>query len=83
VDSHCFNPYEDPSLIQTQSTEEPILSHREPFNDVSRHFDIVSGYQRNKILSHYPRWARPWIRVSAIVVLLLFALTLVLQFVRL
>ncbi len=83
MDSDRYNPYEDPSLIQTQSSEEPILSDREPFNDVSRHFDIINGYQRNKILSHYPRRARPWIRVGAVVVLLLIALTFVLRFVHL
>jgi hypothetical protein len=64
-----YNPYEDPKLVQSEAEESVILNTREPFNDVVKHQDIVVGHQRNRTLSDYPRNARPWVRLYALLTL--------------
>lgn len=68
---NSFNPYEDGTIIETQSDDVPVLNHREPFNDVIKHGDIITGYQRNRTLSDFRKGIRPWVRIFAIVTLLL------------
>lgn len=74
----AFNPYEDKTLTATQP-DVPILNQREPFNDAIKHMDIIAGQQRNRTLSDYPRRVRPWVRLYAIIALLLFALGIILD----
>lgn len=66
-----YNPYDDSKLVATQTNESPKISSREPFNDAVKHQDIIAGYQQNRTLSDYPRKARSWVKLYAIVVLLL------------
>lgn len=68
------NSYRDSFITMTQNENNPILSDREPFNDVERHLDIINGYQRAKILSTYPRKIRTLIRIIIIMVLCFMAL---------
>lgn len=77
-----YNPYEDKSLREMQP-EPPEPDQREPFNDVVKYGDIVVGYERNRTLSDYPKRARPWVRLYAIVVLVILAGGLVLEVVHL
>lgn len=71
LDEH-FNPYKDttPSVEQAE-LETP--GEREPFNDYVAYQDTVVGHQRNRTLSDYPRKLRPWVRISAIISLLVIA----------
>lgn len=70
------SPYEDENLVETQP-DTPFVNQREPFNDVIKHGDIVTGYQRNRTLSDYPRRIRPWVRLYAIGTLLILVLGII------
>ena len=75
------NPYDDDSISYMQP-EELAPDQREPFNDAVKHGDIIVGYQRNRTLSDYPRRTRPWVRLYAIVSLVLFAVVILWDIVR-
>ena len=66
-----YNPYEDPKLVETETSDPVDINTREPFNDVVKYQDIIVGHQRNRTLSEYSRKARPWVRLYAIVILIL------------
>ncbi|MFB5192445.1 hypothetical protein [Alicyclobacillus fastidiosus] len=76
LDPKHVNPHDDPSLHEVQP-QPPTIDHREPFNDVVKHGDIVVGHQQNRVLSDYPKRVRPAIRAWSIVALALVLATIV------
>lgn len=76
-----FHPYEDKTLTESQP-EQPIVTDREPFNDMVKHGDIIAGYQRNRTLSDYPRRMRPWVRLYAIAILVLLVGSLIMPLIH-
>lgn len=79
--SNTINPYEDKTLAEMQP-DTPILNEREPFNAGTKHGDIIVGHQRNRTLADYPRRARPWVRIYAIMTLVVFAVGILLDLVH-
>ena len=67
---NSYSPYEDKSLREIQP-DSPVLNQREPFNDYIKHGDIITGYQRNRTLSDYPRSTRHFVKLNAIIMLVL------------
>lgn len=75
-----YNPYKDKTLTEAQP-EPPTLEYgNEPFNDAIRYENLVSGRQRNRTISDYPRRQRPWVKVSAVSCLVLVVLSLLWDF---
>jgi hypothetical protein len=78
-----YNPFNDvtlhPTVNQTQSNTH---EEREPFNDVIKHGDIVSGFQIPKRLDQFPKWYQNPHRLLATISVLVFASFIIYQIIR-
>jgi len=78
-----YNPLNDvtpsPTHNQTQSN---TLGEREPFNDVIKHGDVVSGFQVPKRLDQFPKWYQNPQRIFAALSVLVFAAVMIYEVIQ-
>ncbi|NEW06840.1 hypothetical protein GK047_12550 [Paenibacillus sp. SYP-B3998] len=78
-----YNPFNDETFHPpVNQTETNSLEDKDPFNDVIKHGDIVSGFQVPKRLDQFPKWYQNPQRIFATISLLVLASVMIYQVIR-